>query len=74
MNEIRALYAKGSGIAKGASIASCCEPVSKCMAESYSTSKKKNHFRERLELFSTQLYQKSIWAMLTRGKCKFLGE
>ena len=51
MNEIRALYAKGSGIAKGANIASCCEPVSKCMAESYSTSKKKKRFWRKITAF-----------------------
>ena len=29
---------------------------------------------QRSTLFSTQIYQKSIWAMLTCGKCKFLFE
>ena len=34
----------------------------------------KNHFGERSKLFSTQFYQEFIWAMLIRGKCKFLFE
>ena len=34
----------------------------------------KNDFGERSTLFSTQFYQKSIWAILIRGKCKFLFE
>lgn len=42
--------------------------VRKCMVETYWTSQK-NDFEERLTIFSTQFYQKSIWA---RGNCKFL--
>ena len=34
----------------------------------------KNDFGERSTLFSTQIYQKSIRAMLTCGTCKFLFE
>ena len=34
----------------------------------------KKDFGERSKLFSTHIYQKSIWAMLIRGKCKFLFE
>ena len=43
------------------------------MAESYSTSKKTILERDE-RFFSTQFYEKSIWAMLARGKFKFLGE
>lgn len=32
----------------------------------------KNDFGERETISSTRPHQKSIWAMLIRGKCKFL--
>ena len=66
-SRIHALYAKGSGVARGQTLQVA---VRKCMAETYSTSKKKKHrdFGDRSTFYSTQFYQKSIWAMLIRDK------
>ena len=70
-SRIHALYAKGSGVARGQTLQVA---VRKCMAETYSRSKKKRDFGERSMPFSTEFYYKSIWAMLIRDKCKFLFE
>ena len=62
---IHALYTNGSGIATGQTLQVVVRKVIRSP---------KNDFGERSTLFSTQFYQKSIWAMLTRSKCKFLFE
>ena len=65
------LYSKGSGIARGQTLQVA---VRKCMAETYFDAKKR--FRREINAFfhTDFIYQKSIWAMVIRGKCKFLFE
>ena len=61
---------KGFWDRQGAKIASCC----KKMYGGKSFDVPKNDFGERSTVFLTQFYVKSIWAMLTRSKRKFLFE
>ena len=71
MNELPVIGAlficKGFWDRQGANIASRCK---KMYGENLFR-RPKNDFGERSTLFSIQIYQKSIWAMLVRGKCKF---
>ena len=69
--EIGSLFIrKGFWVYPGTKIASRC----KKMYGGNLFQRPKNDFGERSTLFSKQFYQKSIWAMLIRGKCKFLFE
>ena len=74
MNElpaIRSLFMrKGFWDRQGANIASRREK----MYSGNFLRRSKNYYRERYTVFSTLFYQKSIWAILIRGKCKFLFE
>ena len=70
-NRIPALYAKCSGMAMGQILqTSRCEKI----YGGNSFRRPMNDFGERSTLFSTQFYQKSISAILIRGKCMFLFE
>ena len=62
------LYAKGSGIVRGQALKG---GSIKRMYGRNLFRRPKNDFGARSTLFSTQFYQKSIWAMLICSTCKF---